>query len=158
MDFLNRFLCVLLHILRHTILHALLQLLDALTTCVANRNLGSFRFLRALLGKFLTAFLRQGRDTQTNHLTVILWHDTYRRIDDGLFNDLEHRLVPRLDGDAAWVGHHYGCHARQRNHRTVAIYTDSVEDVHVGFSCTDATETFFQMHGCHLHVFLSCIQ
>ena len=61
----------------------------------------------ALLGELLTTVFSQRRNTDTDNFTVVLRHDTKRRVDDGLFDDAEHALVPWLDSDAACVWSRY---------------------------------------------------
>ena len=41
------------------------------------------------------------------------------------------------------------------HHSSIAIHTERVEDVHVGFSGTDVAEGFLKMKDAHVHSFFA---
>ena len=97
----------------------ILQLVNGIAACVAHTYLGSFCLFAALLGQSLTTLLGQWRNTQTDNLTVVFRHDAQIRVDNGLLNDAEHALVPRLDGNGTCVWSVYSRNIIDRYHASV---------------------------------------
>src|SRR5699024_3643930 len=127
---------------------------DGITACITYTYLGSFSFSLTLFGKLFTAFFRQWRDADTDNLTIVFGHDAETGVNDGLFNDAEHALIPWLDGNAACVRSGYGCHIVDRNHTSIRIHTDTVLQTDIGFSGADMSQCLVQIHDGHVHTFL----
>ena len=119
MNFLQVGFGVLFHVLREAVLHGFLEFVDAVASGVAYSHLGLFGLLGALLGELASALLGEGRNAEANDFAVVLGHDADGRVDDGLFDDAEHLLVPRLDGDGARIGCGDGSHVVDGDHGAV---------------------------------------
>ena len=158
MQLLELLFAVLLHVLGHAVLHGLLQGVDAVAAGVADAYLGILGHLLTLLGELLAALFGEGRYAETDDFAVVLGGDAYGRVDDGLLDDAEHVLVPRLDGDGACIGGSDRGYTGQGYHGSVRVYTDAVEDTGVGFAGTDAGEFVFYVEDGHLHHLLCFVQ
>ena len=154
MHLLHVALSILLHVLGETVLDALLELLDDVTTCVADAHLGLLALLAALLCKLLTALLRQRGNAQADNLAIVLGRDAHVAVHDGLLDGTEHALVPRLDGDGARVGSIDCCHLVQGHQTTVTIYANAIQDLHVGLACTDVCQSLLKIHYSFFHFLL----
>ena len=155
MDFLEVGFGVLLHVFGQAVLDSLLQFFDAVAACVANGHLGFLAFLITLLGEVAATLFGEGRDAQADDFAVVFRHDSYVGIDDGLFDMVEHRLIPGFDGNGTRIGRSDCGHIVDGHHRTVGIHADFVEDMHIGLASTDMREGFLQVHHTHFHLFLA---
>ena len=62
------------------------QLFVAVTTCIANANLGVLEGFFGLLNQLFTGFFGEGWDVEANDLSVVLWGDAEVGFDDGFFD------------------------------------------------------------------------
>ena len=158
MDFLELQLGVLLVVLAKSVLDGLLQFFLDVGTYVAYLNLGLLRNLVALLHQVATALLGRLRNAETDDLAVVLRRDAHVTVHDGLLNVTNLLAVPGLDGDGTGIGSRHGCYLIQGHPATVGFHLHSVENGHIGTTCTDAVQLIFQEHGCHFHSLFTLLQ
>ena len=125
--FLQLFLGILLGILGQSVLDTLLQFVDDFATAVAHAHLGLLALLSALLGQLPAALLGERRNVDADDFTVILGHDAKVAVDDGLLDDLEHRLVPRLDGYGAGVWRRHGGTVVDGHHGAIVVDANTID-------------------------------
>ena len=127
-----------------------LELVQCIAADVAERNLCLLTGLGNALDKLLTALLGQRREVQTNLLAVVLRVDAEVGDLDRLLDGLEHRAVPRLDGQRARVGSRNCRNLIQRGRCTVILNGDLIENRRVCAACADCC----QLLGEHVQRFL----
>ena len=103
-NFLEVGFCVFFYVFRKSVLDGLFEFFDTVAACVSDSHLGFFSLFGALLGELLASFLGERRNAQADYFAVVFGHDADGRVDDGFFDNTEHLLVPRFDGDGACVG------------------------------------------------------
>ena len=158
MRLLQLFLAALLRVLGQSFLDGLLQRVDGVAAGVAHAHFGGLALTLALLGQLLASLLRQWGDADADNLAVVLRHDAQRGVDNGLLDDAEHALVPRLDGDAARVRGGDGSHIIDGHHRSVGVYADAIQQAYVCLTGADVCQCFFQVHDSHVHLLLGFAQ
>ena len=143
---------VLLHVLRKTFLDCLLELLDAVAAGIAHHDLGVFARCLCLLHEFLAALLGERRNGAAYHLTVVLRGETDVGVENSLLDDRDHLLLPRLDGNGLGIRSGDGGHIGDRNHRTVIVDHNRVENQNVGLAGTVGLEVFLKETHCVGHL------
>ena len=127
-----------------------LELVERIAADIAESDLGLLAGLGNALDELLAALLGQRREVQTDLLAVVLRIDAEVGHLNGLFDSLEHRAVPRLDGQRTRVGRGDGCNLIQRGRRTVILHGDLIENCRVCAACADCC----QLLGEHIQRFL----
>ena len=133
-------LAVFLEVLAQAVLHGFLELLVAVAAGIAHAHLGLLALLAALFVELPASLFGEGRDAYAYYLAVVLGHYTQIAVDNSLLDDLEHILVPGLDGYGACVGCGHSGAVVDRYHGTVVVYADTIQQFHISFSGTYARQ------------------
>ena len=123
------------------------QRLDAghrLTAQVARRDFGLLAHLFDLLDELLSALLREFGEHEADDRAVVGGIQPQGGLQDGLFDGLEQRFVPRADDEAARVEHGDVAQLVERAHAAVRLHLQFIEDVRIGAPGADAGKFLLQ--------------
>ena len=149
---------ILFQVFTQSVLNGFFEFLYSFTTYIAYTDFGRLGFFATLFCKLFTTFFSEHWNGQTDNFAVILRSDTYFRIHNGFLNQLEHRLVPGFNGNGTGIRSCNGRHIVKRDHSAIRVHTDVVQDMHIGFSCTDMRQFVIKIHGSHLHFLFALVQ
>ena len=128
-------------------LRVLLELLDivhGVAADIADGHLGVLAVLAHLLGQFLTAFLRELGEDQSDDSAVVLGVNAQIGGLDGLFDLLQKAAVPGLDDQRAGVGRRNSSYLADGRVHAVILNSDAIQDAGIGTACTDGAEILLQ--------------
>jgi len=101
--FLNFLFSIYSNVLAQTVLLHFFHLFNGVPSDVADGHFGLFAFILNPFYYFFPSFLGHGGKKNADDATIILWGHTYIGGNDGTLNQLQHVLLPGLNGKGSGI-------------------------------------------------------